>query len=61
MQSDEFDAGYEEGLASLYEWIVNGVEETDEISLVLRYIEAELGWPGDDEEVEDISELEDLV
>jgi len=60
MQSSEFDAGYEEGLAVLYEWIVTGVEETDEISLVLRYIGAELGWPGDDDEIEDGPDPDDL-
>ena len=49
-----YDGGYESALTAMYEWIVTGLEETDEIALVLRYIEAELGWEGDDGEVEDI-------
>ena len=55
--SNEFAAGYDEGISdgleALYDWIVNGIEETDEISLVLRYIEATIGWEGDEDEREE--------
>lgn len=58
--SDVFQSGYEEGLedslAVLYQWIVSGIEETDEIALVLRYIEAELGWEGDEDTDEDTTD-----
>lgn len=51
--SDVYQSGYEEGfedgLVTVYRWIVSGIEETDEIALVLRYIEAELGWEGDED------------
>ena len=54
--SNEFAAGYDEGISdgleALYDWIVSGIEETDEISLVLRYIEATIGWEGDEDEDE---------
>lgn len=58
--SDAFQSGYEEGindgLELLYDWIVLGIEETDEIALVLRYIEAELGWEGDEDTDEDTTD-----
>ena len=48
-----FDEGYDSALEEVLEYIVGGIERTDEVDAIIKYIEAELGWEGDDEPIDD--------
>ena len=49
-----YDEGYDNGLEAVLEYIVNGIERTDEVDAIIRHIELNLGWEGDDDDVDTI-------
>ena len=47
-----YDEGYDNGLEAVLEYIVGGIERTDEVDAIIQFIELELGWDGDNEDVD---------
>jgi len=47
-----FESGYDVALEEVLTYILNNVERTAEIDTIVQYLESELGWDGDDEDVD---------